>query len=265
MPRSQHDRKQDCEINAAKRWLMKWGERMSRYRPVYLGEALYATHPFCQHVLDTGANVLFVVKPRSHRTLFNGVQERSIQSTGWIRTRNKTSRRREKHGYRWMSDLPIRNTDDAVRGTWVEMTVRVRQKNGSYKQTFRTSFFTSLTVTQYNVREIARCGRARWKIENECFNGITRQGQNFKHNVGHGKHGLANMLANNNLLAFTLHTVLDSVKGLWKLCRDYYVVRRSFFEELRADIRRFCFSDGCSLWKRLSGRGPPMPSVVPRV
>ncbi len=61
-PGDQHSvrrRKQDCEINAAKRWLTKWGARMARYRPVYLGDALYATHPFCQQVLHAGADFLF--------------------------------------------------------------------------------------------------------------------------------------------------------------------------------------------------------------
>lgn len=255
--RSVEHRKQDCEINAAKRWLVKWGARMARYRPVYLGDALYATHPFCRHVLAAGADFLFVVKPKSHPTLFDFLHERYIQSTEWIRVRNKKTRRFEEHRYRWMSDLPIRDTDDAVRGTWVEKTVRVRQKSGAYKRTFYTTFFTSLTVTRHNVQEIARCGRARWKIENECFNCIARHGQNFKHNFGHGKNGLANMLATINLLAFALHTVLDSVEGLWQQCRQYCQVRRDFFEALRARTNTFWFPDWHSLWESILGRHPP--------
>ena len=121
-------------------------------------------------MLDADADFLFVVKPKSHPTLFDFLHERCIQSTEWIRVRNKKTRRMEEHCYRWMSDLPIRNTDDAVQGTWVEKTVRVRQKKGTYKRTFYTTFFTSLTVTKNNVQEIARCAWARWKIENECFN-----------------------------------------------------------------------------------------------
>ena len=171
--------------------------------------------------------------------------------------RNKKTRRFEEHRYRWMSDLPIRDTDDAVRGTWVEKSVRVRQKSGAYKRTFYTTFFTSLTVTRHNVQEIARCGRARWKIENECFNCIARHGQNFKHNFGHGKNGLANMLATINLLAFALHTVLDCVKGLWQQCRQYCQVRRDFFEKLRARTDAFCFPDWHSLWESMLGRHPP--------
>ncbi len=266
-PGDQHSvrrRKQDCEINAAKRWLTKWGARMARYRPVYLGDALYATHPFCQQVLHAGADFLFVVKPKSHQTLFKFLHERYIQSTGWIRVQNKKTRRYEEHCYRWMTDLPIRNTDDAVHGTWVEKTVRVRQKQGTYKQTFYTTLFTSLTVTKHNVQEVALCGRARWKIENECFNLLARHGQNFKHNFGHGKNGLANLLATLNLLAFALHTMLDQVKGLWRQCRASYQVRRAFFQEVRVLTTRYCFPDWRSLWESmLYRRSPPLaPSAA---
>ena len=59
--RSIQHRKQDCEIIAAERWLVKWGARMARPCPVYLGDALHATHPFCRHALDAGADILFVV------------------------------------------------------------------------------------------------------------------------------------------------------------------------------------------------------------
>ena len=37
----------------------------------------------------------------------------------------------------------------------------------------------------------------------------------LKHSFGHGKDGLANLLVVLNLLAFTLHSVLDSLHGLW--------------------------------------------------
>ncbi len=170
---------------------------------------------------------------------------------------NKKTRRYEEHCYRWMSNLPIRNTDDAVHGTWVEKTVWIRQGQGTYKRTLYTTLFTSLTVTKHNVQEVARCGRARWKIENECFNCIARHGQNFKHNFGHGKNGLANLLATLNLLAFALHTMLDQVKGLWKQCRASYQVRRDFFEALRARTIGYRIPDWRSIWESMLFRRPP--------
>ncbi len=112
--------------------------------------------------------------------------------------------------------------------------------------------------------EVARCGRARWKIENECFKRIARHGQNFKHNFGHGKNGLANLLATLNLLAFAVHTTLDQVKGLWKQCRASYQVRRDFFEALRARTIRYPIPNWRRLWESMLFRPPPLlaPSAV---
>lgn len=163
-----------------------------------------------------------------------------------------------------MSGVPVRNTDDAVCGTWAEKIVRVHQENDTCKQTFYTTFFTSLTIKRGNVKEIARCGRARWKIDNECFNCIARHRRNFKHYFGHGKNGLANTLAAVNLLVFALHTVLDRVEGLWKQCQEYHKTRRDFFEELQILTRKYCSPDWCSLWESMLDRHPPVQPAVAR-
>ena len=43
--------KQDCERNAAKRWLATHGERVKTLRPVYLGDDLFACQPIAEAVL----------------------------------------------------------------------------------------------------------------------------------------------------------------------------------------------------------------------
>ena len=77
------------------------------------------------------------------------------------------------------------------------------------KVTYRNSFVTDLAVTKDNVAELAACGRARWKIENETFNVLKTKGYNIEHNFGHGKRHLAAILVTLNLLAFAIHTVCD--------------------------------------------------------
>ena len=53
----------------------------------------------------------------------------------------------------------------------------------------------------------AKAGRVRWKIENGNCNTLANHGYKLQHNCGHGKQGLA------NLLAFVLHKVMDGVSG----------------------------------------------------
>jgi len=60
--------KQDCERNAAKRWLATHGPRLRELRPVYLGDALFACQPICEAVLESGSDFLFTAKPASHIT-----------------------------------------------------------------------------------------------------------------------------------------------------------------------------------------------------
>ena len=60
--------KQDCEREAAKRWLERHGSRCAPLRPVYLGDDLYACQPVCRAMLDSGGDFLLTAKPASHKT-----------------------------------------------------------------------------------------------------------------------------------------------------------------------------------------------------
>ena len=97
---------------------------------------------------------------------------------------------------------------------------------------YRTAFVTSLAVTKANVAEIAACGRARWKIENESFNVLKNHGYELERNFGHGETHLAMTLAALNMLAFAWHTVLDLLEPPWRKAREAAEKRMSFFAYL---------------------------------
>lgn len=244
-------RKQDCERNAAKRWLHDHSEELRPYRPVLLGDDLYCCQSVSKAVLDAGADFVFVCKPNSHKRLHELLHGDFMRSTGWIKTRNR-KHRVESHRFRWMNGLPVRDSDDAVLGSWIEFAI---ERQG--QRTYTNTFFTSLEVTADNVAAIARAGRARWKIENEGFNCLARHGYNLKRNFGHGSDGLANLLATLNLLAFALHAVLDSVCDLWRQCRERLGPRREFFEELRSLTKWFCFPSWAALFETMLRKRPP--------
>ncbi len=248
---TEQQRKQDCERNAAKRWLPAHVDELRPYRPVLLGDDRYCCQPLCRLVLDLGADFLFVCKPSSHKRLHELLHDDFIHSTGWIKARNR-HKQVEVHRFRWMNGLPVRDSDDAVQGAWIEFVI---ERNG--ERTYTNTFCTSLQVTAANVAAIARAGRARWKIENEGFNCLARHGYNSKRNFGHGSKGLANLLATLNLLAFALHSVLDCVCDLWRQCRARAGTRRDFFEELRFLTKWFCFPGWTALFETMLGKRPP--------
>jgi hypothetical protein len=108
--------------------------------------------------------------------------------------------------------------------------------NGVVK--YRTALVTSLPVAKSNVADVAACGRARWKIENESFNVLKNHGYEFEHNFGHGETYLAMTLAALNMLAFAWHTVLDLLEPPWRRAREAAEKRTSFFASL-ATLTRF--------------------------
>lgn len=68
--------------------------------------------------------------------------------------------------YRWLSGVPLRDGADAIAVNWI--SIEVRDSKG--KRTYANSFVTDLPVTAGTVAELAACGRARWKVDNEKFN-----------------------------------------------------------------------------------------------
>jgi len=59
-------KKQDCERNAAKRWLTKHAEEYKWLSPTLLGDDLYSNYPFCKEVLEHGYSFIFTCKEDSH-------------------------------------------------------------------------------------------------------------------------------------------------------------------------------------------------------
>ena len=99
---------------------------------------------------------------------------------------------------------------------------------------FKNAWATSHAITDHNVAARASAGRARWKIENENHNTLQTKGDHFDHHFGHDKQFLANRFATLILLAFLVHTALDSMDTRDAKVRGRLPSRRTFFEHLRA-------------------------------
>ena len=245
--------KQDCEREAAKRWLQRHGPRCAALRPVYLGDDLHACQPICQAMLDSGGDFLLTAKPQSHKTLYEYLHGIDLPTR---RAASGKGARRRIHRYRWMNDLPIRATEDALRVNWLE--IESARPNGAV--TYRGSFIASLPVNRDNVAELAQCARARWKIENETFNVLKQHGYHLEHNFGHGKKTLACVLAVLNLLAFALHTACELAETLWQRARLRLGARQRLFEHLRSITAYQVFPTWTDLLTLLAtGHAPPQP------
>ena len=245
--------KQDCETMAAKRWLAAHAQRYAALDPVYLGDDLFSRQPLCQAVLDTGGHFIFVCKPASHPL----IQEYLIGADLPVLEQTvKRGKQRFIHRYRWLHDAPLRDGREALIVNWFEIEII----NARSETTYRNSFVTDLPVGPGSVVELAACGRARWKIENETFNVLKNKGYNLEHSFGHGKHNLSAILVSLNLLAFAFHTVCDIGDELWRNARSKLGPRYNFFSKLAAITAYLIFPSWDDLLLTLAfAKPPPIP------
>jgi hypothetical protein len=245
--------KQDCENAAAKRWLAAHGQRYAALDAVYLGDDLFSRQPLCQAVLDAGGHFIFVCKPSSHPLIeeyLTGVDLPMVEQTVG------RGKQRFVHRYRWLHDVPLRDGKDALRVNWFAIEII----NARGETTYRNSFVTDLPVGAGTVAELAACGRARWKIENETFNVLKTKGYNLEHSFGHGKQNLAAILVSLNLLAFAIHTVCDIGDELWRAARAKLGPRSNFFSKMAAITIYLIFPSWEDLLLTLAfAKPPPLP------
>ena len=237
--------KQDCEINAAKRWLAAHTARYATGNDTVLGDDLYAHQPFCRQVLLHGFHFLFTCKPASHTHLSSWVEAlvpgRQLHSLK-LRVKGQ-SNRWEQHQYRWANAVPLTDSDDALKVNWCDVTIT--DEAGAVH--YHNGFITDWAVSADNVAGLVAAGRARWKIENENNNVLKNRGYHLEHNFGHGKKHLASLLATMNLLAFGLHTLLELTDESYRLIRAAVGARRKFFQHLEALTTYVYFET----WERL--------------
>jgi TfoX/Sxy family transcriptional regulator of competence genes len=185
-----------------------------------------------------------VCKPDSHKTLYEWVDD--FQRTGDVRTveiKRWTGKERQIERYRYVNQVPLRNTDDALMVNWCEVEII----NAQGKVIYRNAFATDYTITDDNVVAIVKAGRTRWKIENENNNTLKTKGYNFGHNFGHGKKHLAALLASLIILVFLFHTLLGWFDKCYQLLRQRLARRQKFFDDIRA-LTRYSYFDS---WQNL--------------
>jgi hypothetical protein len=235
--------KQDCEIAAGKRWLEKNASQYASLKATLLGDDIYSRQPFCRRTVLHGFHFIFVCKPESHRTLYNWVNLLQRPHLGTVHMKVKVGAHFHSYAYRYASNVPLAEGEDALKVNWCELTVT--DHNG--KIVYRNGWVTDFKITDQNVAAIVQAGRARWKIENENNNILKTKGYNLEHNFGHGKEHLSSLLAAMNILAFLYHTFLSFTDEAYRLIRATLPTRKTFFDDLRALTRYMLFPNWAAL------------------
>jgi len=232
--------KQDCEQQAAKRWIRRNAHRFQPWQLTILADDLHSRQPFCAVLLDAQMHFILTCKPESHPTLYAEVELlEKIKGLSRFTLRHWNGRYTERWQLRYTNRLPLRNSLDTLYVNWVEVRID-REDTG--ERLYLNTFATSHTLTEQSCIALARAGRTRWKIENENNNVLKNFGYHLEHNYGHGQHYLAAILVMLNLLAFLVHTILDLTDEPYQRIRQELGTRMTFFQDIQA-LTRYLFFD----------------------
>ena len=237
--------KEDCETNAFKRFLAKFRKDHDKLGVIINADALYATTPIITTIADHKANYIFKIEKANHKTLINNV-------ASGVKSKIETlSLRKNKLIIQWVNDVELFSSTK-VRTNYMEAWELVPQKDGTNKSQYYGKWITDLEITSNNARTLIDAARARWKIENECFNSLKNNGYNIEHNYGHGSNNLCYNFYNFTLLAFTMHQMHQLTDKLFQEMRSRFGRLGSLWEEIRTMVHRFYFLSMEALWELLA-------------
>jgi len=227
--------KQDCEINAAKRLVGHLQEDYPQLPFLFGGDGLYSKQPFIKQILDSGGHYLFVAKPKDHQFLFQWVEE--IEELPTFQFKDSKGR---THFYQWYNQVPLNAKEKTIETNWIRYKMIKNTPKGD-KVVYQNTWVTDLAITRHNVKELVDCGRARWKVENECFNTLKNQGYNLEHNYGHGEQNLCVNFYILILLAFFFHQILELTDRLYQEVRKELTTLYRFWDYVRGWFNRVLF------------------------
>jgi hypothetical protein len=143
-----------------------------------------------------------------------------------------------EHRCRWVNELENREEGEKLLVNYLYYEVYNREQD---KIVFKNSWITDKVITAENVRLLVKCGRARWKIENETNNVLKNYGYHLEHNFGHGERHTCEIYCILNLLAFLVHTLMALCDKTFIVARSYFRRRDEFFNTLRTFFWVFQF------------------------
>jgi hypothetical protein len=209
--RQDGEKKNDCERNAARRWLKAFRKDHPKLKVILIEDGLSSNAPHIRDLKEADIRFLLGVKPGDHEFLFAEVDAR-IEAGEAIDFEEVDEKTGVKRGYLYVEDVPLNESNLDVRVNFLQY-VEIAA-DGSV-QLF--SWVTDLDLGDDldKIRLMPPGGRARWKIENETFNTLKNQGYNFEHNYGHGEENLAVVLALLMMLAFLIDQVQQKCNPLF--------------------------------------------------
>jgi hypothetical protein len=239
------EKKNDCERNAARRWLPKFRQDHPHLPVVITEDALSPNAPHIRDLQEHDCRFILGVKPGDHALLFDYVQHAHAYGLTTDHEMADPEDSSITHRFRFIDEVPLNASNQDLVVTFVEYW------QIGPKGTQHFTWVTDLTVTKDNVYQIMRGGRARWRIENETFNTLKNQGYHFGHNYGLGEKHLAGVFTTLMMLAFLVDQIQQHCCKLFRAVWAKLRTKKSLWENLRSFFHCFLFDSMTDLYRAL--------------
>lgn len=228
-------KKQDCEINAAKRLIPKLKENYPNRKFVIMGDGLYAKQTFIDLIEENEYGYMLVVSPEYNVGFLEEVERR--KQVNRVK-RLEISSEGKKYCYEWSSEIGFKKTGKTTDANYIGLTI-TDEKTGQV--TYLNTWATSLEVSEENVMQLVKVARSRWKVENEGFNVLKNHDYELEHNYGHGEENLLFNFFQLTLLAHLYHQAHELGDELYQKLRAKKETKKNFWDSIRAAVRSILF------------------------
>lgn len=199
--------KNDCELSAVKRLLPQIRQALPQRKLAVVEDAMFANAP---HIRDlNNLDLRFIIRIKEGYTL---IQFEALRKQGATETFT-VSDGKTKHVYEFANGLVLNGSNQDILVNLLHYEQR-DIKSGAV--IFMADWITDFHLSKNTVVEVAKAGRARWKIENETFNTLKNQGYQFEHNFGHGQQNLCTNFALLMMLAFVIDQIQQRINRFFK-------------------------------------------------
>ena len=216
--------KNDCERNAAKRFIEHFKREHPHLKTIILGDGIASNAPYIRLLEEHRMKYLLGAKPGDHQFLFT-----TLETSERVQYFEISDEKGFLHQFHFLNDVALNQSNPDVRVNVLEyMQTDPKGKEIVF------SWVTNIHITKTNIFALMKGGRARWKIENETFNTLKNLGYNLEHNYGHGKKSLSTILCLLMLLAFFVDQIQGMTCSLFQAIKKQAGSFRALWEKLRA-------------------------------
>jgi hypothetical protein len=153
--------KNDCELNASRRFLTQFRKDHPHLEVVVTQDAISPNGPYIRFLQEMECRFILNVKETDHAHLFSRFDATIKKGQAGELIVDDPEDPGKVHYFRWTNQLPINASHQDVLINLLEYL------EVSGPVTRRFCWVTDIALGAENVYRIMRAGRARWKIENE--------------------------------------------------------------------------------------------------